>query len=120
MKSKVINDVFDQLGNCRICGKHILNGTGRAEHARKHVRENNALELTGLGPAGQNKRFVPLTPIRKDIPMVIIRVSGGVAEVIEQPKGVRVRMIDYDVEGCEDSELEMDASGDQYRVIHDE
>jgi hypothetical protein len=50
------------------------------------------------------------------IGIVIVQVSGGVAEVIEQPKGVTVQIRDYDVEGCDESELVQDERGDWYSL----
>ena len=45
---------------------------------------------------------------RKNVPMVLITVSGGVADLICKPAGVAVRIYDYDVDGCEEAGLDKD------------
>ncbi len=45
---------------------------------------------------------------------VRVTVEGGVVQHIEVPKGVRVIVKDYDVEGCDESQLEHDENGDNY------
>lgn len=42
---------------------------------------------------------------------VVITVSGGVADVAEQPPGVDVVIRDYDVEGVDEETLSQDADG---------
>lgn len=41
----------------------------------------------------------------KEITEVLIVVEGGVADVREVPDGVRVRLIDYDVDGLSEGEV---------------
>ena len=45
---------------------------------------------------------------------VRVTVEGGVVQHVEVPKGVQVIVKDYDVEGCDEAELEKDESGDNY------
>ena len=45
---------------------------------------------------------------------VIIKVVGGVADVISKPKSLAVEIRDYDVEGCEEERLSHDGGGDPY------
>lgn len=52
---------------------------------------------------------------------VIIRVSGGIADVVDMPEDVVVEIRDYDIEGCCHSEelLKTDKDGDHYhKTIH--
>jgi hypothetical protein len=47
---------------------------------------------------------------------IIIEVSGGVVQSIDDiPQDVVVEVHDYDVEGEDETELETDAHGDNYR-----
>lgn len=50
--------MFDGLDSCRICSQAIPNGTGKAEHARAHVREGKA-ERLGEGTKTNPYRYVP-------------------------------------------------------------
>ena len=45
---------------------------------------------------------------RKNVPMVLVTVSGGVADLICKPAGLTVRIYDYDVQGCEKARLDRD------------
>lgn len=45
---------------------------------------------------------------------VEVTVEGGVVQYIDVPQGVRVIVKDYDVEGCDQSDLEQDENGDNY------
>ncbi len=45
---------------------------------------------------------------RKNVPMVLVTVSGGVANLICKPAGLVVRIYDYDVQGCEEARLDRD------------
>jgi hypothetical protein len=45
---------------------------------------------------------------------VTVTVEGGVVQHIDIPEGVRVVVKDYDVEGCDEAELEEDENGDTY------
>ena len=38
------------------------------------------------------------------VPRIIISVSGGVADVLFKPRGLAVTIVDYDVEGSDESE----------------
>jgi hypothetical protein len=44
-------------------------------------------------------------------PLVVVTVVGGVAYLREIPRGVRVRVVDYDVEGVEEDSLDLDDDG---------
>jgi hypothetical protein len=48
--------------------------------------------------------------------MKIVRVTieGGAVQHVEVPVGVQVVVRDYDVEGCDETELEEDENGDNY------
>lgn len=46
--------------------------------------------------------------------IVRVTVEGGVVQNVEVPKGVRVIVKDYDVEGCDDDQLEQDEAGDSF------
>lgn len=45
---------------------------------------------------------------------VVVTVSGGVADVVEIPKGVKVIIRDYDVEGGTAHPTKTDKNGDKY------
>ena len=45
---------------------------------------------------------------------IIITVSGGVADLLQNPSNHRVIIRDYDVEDCDDSRLKEDENGDEY------
>ena len=46
--------------------------------------------------------------------IVTITVEGGVVQHVDCPQGVQVVIKDYDVEGCDESDLHKDDNGDQY------
>lgn len=46
--------------------------------------------------------------------IVTVTVEGGVVQHVEVPDGVQVIVKDYDVEGCDEADLEQDESGDHY------
>lgn len=47
---------------------------------------------------------------------ITITVEGGVIQDISGvPKGARVVVMDYDIEGYTNSELQTDSNGDEYR-----
>lgn len=46
--------------------------------------------------------------------IVNVTVEGGVVQYIDVPEGVRVVVKDYDVEGCDEAELEEDENGDYF------
>lgn len=48
---------------------------------------------------------------------VVISVHGGVADLVSKPEGFtgRVLVRDYDVEGCDENQLQTDEDGDRYR-----
>ena len=46
--------------------------------------------------------------------IVRLTVEGGLVQHIELPEGVRVIVKDYDVEDCDEADLEEDANGDHY------
>jgi|GEM_PF-4131040 len=45
-------------------------------------------------------------------PVVVVTVSGGVPMVVKKPKGVKLVIRDYDVDGVEENLLTQDPSGD--------
>ncbi len=46
--------------------------------------------------------------------IVTVTVEGGVIQHIACPPGVQVIVKDYDVDGCDESNLLKDESGDEY------
>jgi len=52
------------------------------------------------------------------IPHVTIIVRGGVAEVLSQPPGVAVSIIDYDVDEADSAGLDRDADGHACCIQH--
>ena len=52
---------------------------------------------------------------KKDEPLqIIIRVDGGVADVLSQPPNTQVVIRDYDINDCPEEELSVDDNGDTY------
>jgi hypothetical protein len=47
-------------------------------------------------------------------PTVTIVVLGGVVHDVDCPDGVRAVVKDYDVDGCDETDLSTDANGDKY------
>ena len=47
---------------------------------------------------------------------VVLAVNGGVVSDVQIPRGIRVIIRDYDVEGC-DAVLDKDEDGAEYREI---
>ncbi len=46
---------------------------------------------------------------------IVVTVLGGVVQSVEGvPHGYELVVHDYDVEGCDESELPIDANGDHY------
>ncbi len=47
---------------------------------------------------------------------IIIIVDGGLIQDVKIPKGcnVRVRVRDFDIEGCEEDEVTADSNGDEF------
>lgn len=45
---------------------------------------------------------------------VTITVEGGVVQHIDLPPGVRAVVKDYDIDGCDESDLTEDENGDEY------
>ena len=45
---------------------------------------------------------------------VTVTVAGGVVQNVDFPAGVRVVVRDYDVEGCNESDLTNDENGNKY------
>jgi hypothetical protein len=45
---------------------------------------------------------------------VRVTVEGGVVQHVEVPKGVRVIIADYDVDGCDSDLLKTDDDGDEF------
>lgn len=45
---------------------------------------------------------------------VRITVEGGVIQYVDCPRGVRVVVRDYDVDGAEEENLQQDENGDDY------
>ena len=45
------------------------------------------------------------------LPRVTVIVRGGVAEVLSQPPGVEVAIVDYDVDATDSAGLDRDADG---------
>ena len=43
-----------------------------------------------------------------------VTVAGGVVQNVDFPAGVRVVVQDYDVEGCNESDLTNDENGNKY------
>lgn len=43
---------------------------------------------------------------------VNVYVSGGVVQSVDSPKGITVNIFDYDIDGCDKSELSKDPTGD--------
>lgn len=51
---------------------------------------------------------------------VMIFVRGGVVDVVLIPPGITVMVRDYDVDGCEEDELDRDSSGHCYiETVHE-
>lgn len=48
---------------------------------------------------------------------VVIEVTGGVATVTKKTCGVKVTLIDYDVEGEPESKLDKDKAGDPCLIM---
>ncbi len=46
--------------------------------------------------------------------IVKITVEGGVVQHVEVPVGVQVVVKDYDVEGCDEIDVQQDEHGDNY------
>ena len=46
-------------------------------------------------------------------PTVLITLSGGVCSVVSKPKGTKVEICDYDIEGCDENDLSKDYDGDE-------
>lgn len=46
--------------------------------------------------------------------VVRVTVEGGVVQHVEVPSGVTVVVRDYDVDSCDEIDLERDANGDRY------
>jgi hypothetical protein len=55
---------------------------------------------------------------QRAIPRVTVIVRGGVAEVIAQPPGVEVDIVDYDVDGTDSAGLDRDADGHACCIQH--
>jgi hypothetical protein len=49
--------------------------------------------------------------LHRTVPRVTVIVRGGVAEVLSQPPGVEVTIIDYDVDASASAGLDRDAAG---------
>ncbi len=49
-------------------------------------------------------------------PEIVITVEGGVIQDIQIPKNcnARVKVMDFDVEGCEDAEVSKNSKGEEY------
>lgn len=50
------------------------------------------------------------------VPEIVITVEGGLIQDVQIPKdcNVRVKVMDFDVEGCEDDEVKTNSAGDEY------
>ena len=55
---------------------------------------------------------------RRAIPRVTVIVRGGVAEVLSQPPGVAVDIVDYDIDGPDSAELDRDVDGNACYIQH--
>lgn len=50
------------------------------------------------------------------MPEIVITVEGGLIQDVKIPKNcnVRVKVMDFDVEGCENDEVKTNSMGDEY------
>ena len=54
--------------------------------------------------------------MRKNKREIIIILEGGLIQDVKIPKGcdVRVKVMDFDIEGCEEDEITANSDGDEY------
>ena len=89
---------------CQVCGKVV-----KAEDIREHLIEHNP-NAEGMDWEDIRNQFTLLST-RDDAPRkVVVTVRGGVAEVAYCPKGVVVKIRDYDTDGCDEDKLEEDGA----------
>lgn len=50
------------------------------------------------------------------VPEIVITVEGGLIQDVQIPKNcnISVKVMDFDVEGCEDDEVKTNSTGDEY------
>jgi hypothetical protein len=53
---------------------------------------------------------------KSKVPEIVITVDGGLIQDVKIPKNchIRVKVMDFDVEGCEDDEITTNRAGDEY------
>lgn len=100
------------LGVCPLCGRSLTKSAANKTGARcrfdgaQFDRDGRFIYDASTKPNG--RAAAPATESK----VITICVSGGVVQSVDGvPRGVTVRIEDYDVDGCDESKLETGSDG---------